>query len=64
MENSVYANDVRMTELNGIPVSVVKVTFVHTCASCLNLQMDPKVGITYLKIHNNEKIKLHNFSYF
>lgn len=62
MENSVHGNGAYMTELNGVMVSVVMVTFVQTCASFFDLQRDPNVGITYIKLY--EKIKLHNYSYF
>lgn len=37
MENSVHGNDLYMTELNGVIISVVKVTFVQTCASLFDL---------------------------
>lgn len=38
-----------MTELNGVVISVVKVTFVQTCASIFDFQRDSKVGLAYLK---------------
>lgn len=41
MENAVHRNDDHMTELNVV-ISVVKMTFVQTCASTFDLQKDSK----------------------